>query len=434
MMLSLYRTATILGAPLILFYLNQRKAQGKEDPARFNERLGMVAAERPSGALIWLHAASVGESLSMLPLIEKLLKDRPSCHLMMTTGTVTSAKLMLERLPERAFHQYIPVDRPAYVRRFLKHWQPDIALWAESEFWPNIITETKARNIPMVLVNGRISPKSFAGWQRARGLIKTLLQCFTLCLGQSDNDVERLKILGSTNSKNLGNLKFAVPALPTDEQTLAALKITIGNRPLWLAASTHPGEEEIIARVHHKLKTNHPGLLTVIVPRHPSRGEDILGSLQIMGMACALRSDGDPVRDDTDIYIANTMGELGLFFRLTDIAFMGKSLVPLGGQNPLEALRLDCAVLHGPHMMNFQWMSEQMIERGCSLQVDGEEELAASVSQLLSEPSRREGMIHHGRAFVDSQAQVVELVADEIETILDAKISQTNLSADDAAS
>lgn len=420
MMLSLYRAATIIGAPLILFYLNQRKARGKEDFTRFNERLGMPVADRPSGTLIWLHAASVGESLSMLPLIEKLLEDRPGCHLMLTTGTVTSAKLMKERLPERAFHQYIPVDRPSYVRRFLNHWRPDIALWAESEFWPNIITDTRARNIPMVLVNGRVSPKSFAGWQRARGLIKTLLSCFTLCLGQSDNDVERLNQLGSPNSKNLGNLKFAVPALPADEAELTKLKSIIGDRPVWLSASTHPGEEEIIARVHQKLKTAHPGLLTLIVPRHPGRGKDILKVLRPLGIISALRSKGDPIEDETDIYIANTMGELGLFFRLTEIAFMGKSLVPLGGQNPLEALRLDCAVLHGPHMMNFQWMSEQMISLGCSLQVDGEAQLAETLSQLLSDSARRQDMINQGKAFVDSQAQVVELVAKEIEMIMDA--------------
>jgi 3-deoxy-D-manno-octulosonic-acid transferase len=421
MMLSLYRAATILAAPLIIFYLNQRKASGKEDPTRFNERFGLVVAQRPSGTLIWLHAASVGESLSMLPLVEKLLADRPDCHLMVTTGTVTSAKLMKERLPARAFHQYIPVDRPGYVRRFLTHWRPDIALWAESEFWPNIITETHARNIPMVLVNGRISPKSFAGWQRARGLIKTLLQCFTLCLGQSDNDVDRLNQLGSLNSRNLGNLKFAVPALPADEQELSTLKSILGTRPVWLAASTHPGEEEIITEVHQKLKTKHPGLLTIIVPRHPSRGKDILTSVKSITSAVSLRSKSDPIESNTDIYIADTMGELGLFFQLTEIVFMGKSLVPLGGQNPLEALRLECAVLHGPHMMNFQWMSEQMIKLGCSCQVENAVELAETISRLMSDNQMRGDMIKQGTAFIDSHAQVVELVADEIETLLDTR-------------
>jgi 3-deoxy-D-manno-octulosonic-acid transferase len=419
MMLSLYRAATILGGPLILMYLKQRKANGKEDLTRFSERLGLAGAERPAGVLIWLHAASVGESLSMLSLIQKLLKDNQNCHLMVTTGTITSARLMNERLPLRAFHQYIPVDRPSYVRRFLKHWRPDIALWAESEFWPNIITQTRACNIPMVLVNGRISPKSFAVWKRIPGLIRTLLQCFTFCLGQSDNDVERLEKLGCSKAENLGNLKFSAPALPVEEHDLNVLKITIGDRPLWLAVSTHSGEEEIIAGVHKKLKHKHPALLTIIIPRHPKRGEDIWHSLEADGSKCVLRSKGDPVTSHTDIYIANTLGELGLFFRLAEIVFMGKSLVPLGGQNPLEALCLDCAVLHGPHMMNFQWITEQMIECGCSLQINDEVDLAKNVSLLLSDPSTRRNMIRQGRAFVVSQSQVVDLVAKKIKPILD---------------
>ncbi|MBT7954554.1 MAG: 3-deoxy-D-manno-octulosonic acid transferase [Rhodospirillaceae bacterium] len=419
MMLSLYRLTTILGAPLIHYFLNRRKARGKEDPARFGERLGSTEKPRPEGPLYWLHAASVGESLSLLPLIDKLLADRPNCHLLMTTGTVTSAKLMQERLPERAFHQYIPVDRPSYVRRFLDHWRPDISLWAESDFWPNMITEAQSRNIPMVLVNGRISANSFAGWQRARSLIRALLQGFTLCLGQSQEDVDRLVLLGSRHTKNLGNLKFAVPALPVDDQEFASLKTLIGERPCWLAASTHPGEEEIIAEVHKQLKNTHSDLLTVIVPRHPTRGEDIAEALQRLDVRLALRSTNSPLTADTDIYIADTMGELGLFFRLTDIVFMGKSLVPLGGQNPLEALRLECAVIHGPHMANFQWMSEQMLSDGCSLQVNNAEELSNAVTQLLMDVAKKDQMIRQGNAFVDSQSQVTERVAQEIETILD---------------
>ncbi len=423
MMLSLYRLTTILGAPLIHYFLNQRKARGKEDPIRYGERLGKTDKVRPEGPLYWLHAASVGESLSLLPLIDKLLADRPNCHLLMTTGTVTSAKLMQERLPERAIHQYIPVDRPSYVRRFLDHWQPDISLWAESDFWPNMISEAQSRGIPMVLVNGRISPNSYAGWQRARSLIRTLLQGFTLCLGQSQEDTDRLDLLGSRDTKNLGNLKFAVPALPVDEQELASLNKIIGERTCWLAASTHPGEEEIIAEVHKQIKTTYSDLLTVIVPRHPARGQDIAEALRRLDVKIALRSKNESLNADTGIYIADTMGELGLFFRLSDIAFMGKSLVPLGGQNPLEALRLECAVIHGPHMANFQWMSEQMLHDGCSLQVNNAAELAATVSQLLTDAAKRDHMIRQGIAFVDSQSQVTERVAQEIETILDQYLS-----------
>ncbi|MBY0431120.1 MAG: 3-deoxy-D-manno-octulosonic acid transferase, partial [Rhodospirillales bacterium] len=196
MMFTLYRFATGLAGPMIGLYLRRRRARGKEDPERFGERLGKPGQARPESALVWLHAASVGESLSMLPVVERIL-DRPGIGVLVTTGTVTSARLLASRLPERAIHQFVPVDRMSYVRRFLDHWRPDLALWAESEFWPNAVVETCQRGIPMVLLNGRISSRSFQGWQRFPGLIRKLLGSFSLCLGQSDEDVERLSRLGA---------------------------------------------------------------------------------------------------------------------------------------------------------------------------------------------------------------------------------------------
>ncbi len=423
MMLTLYRGATVLAGPLISLYLNKRKAAGKEDAARFSERLGLGGKPRPSeldngGRLIWMHGASVGESLSFLPLIDKLLADASDTQILVTTGTTTSAKLMAERLPERAFHQYIPVDRLPYVRRFLDHWRPDLTLWAESEFWPNLITETSARDIPMVLINGRISPKAFAGWQKARGLIARLLRCFDLCLGQSDEDVDRLLELGAIKSTCVGNLKFAVPALPVDDEELNKLQSLMGGRPRWLAASTHPGEEDVVAGVHRDLKVDHPGLLTIIVPRHPARGTEIAEMLTAQGLSVAVRSRKEAPDEKTDIYVADTMGEMGLFFRLADIVFMGKSLVPLGGQNPLEAFRLQSAVIHGPHMMNFQWMSEEMARQDCAVSVRDQATLSKAVGKLLADPERCRELAANGTAFVDSQAQVVNLIADEIASVL----------------
>lgn len=420
MMLSLYRGATFLGAPLINYYLNKRKAAGKEDAARFPERLGQSDLPRPEGRLIWMHAASVGESLSLLPLIDHLLGSLSDTKILITTGTITSAKLMAERLPDGAFHQYIPVDRLSYVRRFLDHWRPDLTLWTESEFWPNFISETSARNIPLILINGRISPKAFAGWQKARGLIGHILRCFDLCLGQSGEDVERLLHLGATKAKSVGNLKFAVPALPVIDADLAELNSKVGDRPRWLAASTHPGEEQIVADVHKQLKSSHPELLTVIVPRHPARGIEVADLLRGQGLTTAVRSQDDPIDQNTDIYIADTMGEMGLFFRLSQIVFMGKSLVPLGGQNPLEAFRLECAVIHGPYMMNFQWMSEQMAQEDCAVTVADPEALAEAVDGLLGDDERCRELAANGTAFVESQAQVVELIGDEIQAVLNA--------------
>ena len=418
MILKIYRIMTILGGPFILFYLNRRKSNGKEDAGRINERFGISTTRRPSGKLIWVHAASVGEAISMLHLIDKLLKKNINYHLMMTTGTVSSADLIESRLPSRAFHQYIPLDRPQYVRRFLDHWRPNIALWTESEFWPNIITGTREKNIPMVLVNGRISIKSFAGWQRAPGLIKTLLQCFTLCLGQSDTDVDRLSRLGALNPQNFGNLKFSAPPLPDDTEALSALQSMIGNRPVFIAVSTHSGEEKIIATAHTSIKSKHPNLLTIIIPRHSARGPEILRAVMPVIANSALRSKDSLITESTDIYIADTMGELGVFYRLTDIVFMGKSLIPLGGQNPLEALSLNCAVLHGPHMTNFQSMSEQMIELGCSIKVNNSEELANVTSNLLVDEKKRNNMINIGKDFISSQSEVVNIVADQINKIL----------------
>ena len=426
MMLTLYRMLTTLGGPVIQYYLKRRMAAGKEDPSRFAERQGKSVQRRPKGRLIWLHAASVGESLSMLPLIDTLLEADSQLHVLMTTGTVSSAALMADRLPERAFHQYVPVDRAAYVRQFLSHWHPDLALWAESEFWPNLVMETQRRNVPMILVNGRISPKSFNGWQRFPGVIGQLLRGFTLCLGQTDDDADRLRQLGALNHKCLGNLKFAVPPLPADIEELIRLEQQMSGRPRWLAASTHPGEEEIAGQVHAKIAARHPGLLTIIVPRHTGRGSDIAARLRSEGFVTAQRARQEAITPDTQIYIADTMGELGLFFRLSDIAFMGKSLVPLGGQNPLEALQLDCAVVHGPHMANFQKITEEMAEIGSALAVTGTDALAAAVETLLEDDTHRRSLIENGREYMESHAQVVDRVSHEILLVLKTDVTGKN--------
>lgn len=418
-MLGLYRAFSVLGAPLIGVYLWLRRIRGKEDPARFSERLGRPGLARPDGPLVWVHAASVGESLSMLPLIGRLVEDQPGLNILVTTGTVTSARLMAERLPEGSFHQYAPVDRIASVRRFLDHWRPDLALWAESEFWPNMITEAASRNIPMILINGRVSPRSFVGWRRFGGLIRELLGCFDLCLGQSDADAQRLRQLGAGTAKHVGNLKFAGPPLPVDEAEFAAIKNSIGTRPVWLAASTHAGEEDMAAQVHQRLKSLQVGLLTLIIPRHPDRGEEVATRLRGQGQDVSLRSNGDAIRPETDIYVADTMGEMGLFFRIAGVVFMGKSLVPLGGQNPLEAARLDCAIVHGPHMMNFEDISERFNKTGAALQVADGEALFSAVRQLLEDTSERERMAAAAKAMAAAEAGVLDAVLVELGPFLE---------------
>lgn len=429
MMLSLYRFVSTTGVPVIRLYLGLRKAQGKEDPARFKERLGHPGKARPDGPLVWAHAASVGESLSLLPLVERLIQDRPGLNVLVTTGTVTSSRLMADRLPDGAIHQYIPVDRVSYVRRFLDHWRPDLALWVESEFWPNLIVETAGRNIPMILINGRISPRSFLGWQRFGGLIKKVLSCFDLCLAQADADAERLRRLGAVSAICAGNLKFAAPPLPADAAALSKLQDAVGDRPRWLAASTHPGEETIVAGVHQRLKAAHPGLLTVIVPRHPDRGAEIAALLRGQKLAVSRRSNEDAIGPQTDIYLADTMGEMGLFFRLAGIVFMGKSLVPLGGQNPLEAARLDCAIVHGPHMMNFEDMTENLKTAAAAVEVADEAALEIVIGRLLDDENERGRMIAAAGEWAAAEAGVLDAVVDELAPFLVTLFKETPLRA-----
>lgn len=411
----LYRTLTILGGPLIGVYLKRRMARGKEDAARFGERLGRPGLPRPDGRLAWVHAASVGESLSLLPLVERLAA-RPGWHVLVTTGTVTSAQLMAERLPSGAIHQFVPVDRPGYARSFLDHWRPDLVLWAESDFWPNLLDAIRHRNLPLVLVQGRISPKSFAGWQRAPGFIARMLSAFTLCLGQTPGDAQRLAALGAHKVDCLGNLKMAVPPLPADEAELTALRAAIGTRPLWLAASTHPGEEALAIRVHRQLAERFPGLLTVIAPRHPHRGLDIVTAPGCSGLSVALRSAG--TAPDGDVYVADTMGELGLFYRLSPVVFMGKSVIAQGGQNPFEPARLGAAVLFGPHMQNFPDMAPAMVAAGAATQVADEAALADSLAALLSDPERLARHRAAASAWAESEAGVLDAVENTLSPLL----------------
>jgi len=408
MILGLYRLVTTLGGPLIRLYLDRRLKRGKEDPARFEERLGKSGLPRPEGGLVWLHAASVGEAVSMLPVVEALQKH-PGVTVLVTTGTVTSAAMMKDRLPEGAIHQFVPVDRIAWVRRFLDHWKPDLALWVESEFWPNLLVETAKRTIPLVLLNGRISARSFRRWLKMPGFIGRLLSCFVLCLGQTEEDARRLSSLGAAKTACLGNLKFAAPALPADEDALAVLLAALGDRPRWLAASTHAGEEALAGRVHKALAI--PGLVTLIVPRHPNRGAEIAAELETMGLAPTRRSLGEPVGD---VHIADTMGELGLFYRAAPLVFVGKSLAGEGGQNPLEPARLGASVLFGPHMGNFADISGRMRAIGAAKQVADEGDLVAALQQRLADPAlvAREG--EQAKRFASAEDGVLAAVIEAI--------------------
>lgn len=382
-----YRAVTVAGSPLVRRYLERRCREGKEDPRRIPERYGSASAARPAGKLIWIHAASVGEAHSVLALIDRIAGERPGLEMLLTTGTVASARLLAERLPPRVRHQFVPVDLPRAVARFLDHWRPDLAIWVESELWPNLVLATRRRGVPMLLLNGRLSARSVARWRAMPGLIRPLLRAFSLCLTQDDEQARRFRDLGAGGAESVGDLKAAAPPLAADPAALAVLHRQIDARPLWVAASTHQGEEEVVAGAHIRVAELRPSLLTIIAPRHPARGPVIAEELRARGLRVARRGAGEPVVADTEIYLADTLGELGLLYRLTDVAFVGGSLVAKGGHNPFEPARLGCAVLHGPDMSNCAAMAAALEAGGAGLTVSDAETLAGAVARLLDNPA-----------------------------------------------
>ena len=419
-LLTLYQAGTTALGPVVALYLARRMAHGKEDRERFPERQGFASRARPAGRLIWVHAASNGEAVSMLSLIDRLLVERPALSVLVTTGTVTSARFLAHRLPaDRAWHQYVPVDRPAYVKRFLEHWRPDLALWVESELWPNLVSQADRAGIPLLLLNGRMSARSFRGWQRVPGMIAPLLACFELCLAQDEVQAERFRRLGAAAAATVGDLKTAAAPLPFDEGELDRIAASAVGRPLWLAASTHQGEEEAAALAHRALAPGRPGLLTIIAPRHPARADEIAAMLARQGLKVARRARGETLTAATDIYLADTLGELGLFYRLAGIAFIGGSLTPMGGHNPLEAALLDCAILHGPDMSNCAAMAQSLAAAGAAVTVRDVDELTAAVGRLLGDAVERAARAAAAAGIAADNRAVLDAVLQRIAPWLD---------------
>jgi 3-deoxy-D-manno-octulosonic-acid transferase len=395
--------------------LRARAGRGKEDMARIGERHGRASRVRPAGTLVWVHGASVGESIATLPLVSAILQAQGR-HVLVTTGTVTSARLMGERLPPRAFHQYAPLDAPASVRRFLGHWRPDLALFVESELWPNLILETHARGVPMALINARISDRSFRGWSRAGALAKRLLSAFDECLAQDEASEKRLKALGARSVTVSGSLKADAAPLPVDEAALQLFKNAVGARPLFLAASTHPGEEIQLLDVALKLRPKNA--LTVIVPRHPARGAEIEAEAIAKGLATQKRSTGALPDASTEIYVADTLGELGLFYRAAPFAFLGGSLIPHGGQNPLEPARLGVAVLTGAHTHNFEETFRTLLAAQGEGLVGTTEDLLTLVTRLIDDWALAHHLGERARAAAAGMGGALKHTVDVAEALL----------------
>jgi 3-deoxy-D-manno-octulosonic-acid transferase len=417
MILGAYRGLSTLAPPALKLLLKRRLARGKEDAARLGERMGIAARARPEGKLVWLHGASVGEALSTLPLIERVLKRLPQAHVLVTSGTVTSARIMAERLPDRAFHQFVPLDAAPWVARFLDHWRPDLALWIESELWPNLLRQTAARGIPIALVNARMRERSFRGWKRWPGAARDLLGAFRLVLAQSETYAERFRALGAAEASVAGNLKYAAPPLPADEAKLAALRAAIGTRRVWLAASIHPGEEAAVAEAQSLLKRA-GGALGIVVPRHPPKGAAMAEAIRARGLTVAVRSAGALPGADTAIYIADTLGELGLFYRVASLALVGGSLVPHGGQNPIEPALFGVPVLHGPHVENFADVIRALTHAGAALAVNDGRSIAACLENLLPRPHELTAMGEAARRCAEAERGVIDRVMAALEPLL----------------
>lgn len=366
--------------------LRSRLLMGKEDPERLEERLGISLAERPTGNLIWFHAASVGESLSLVELIKRISSSQPDYNFLITTGTITSAKLILSRLPSNAVHQYIPVDTPRAVEKFLDRWRPSLAIWTESEFWPNLISFTSARDIPMILINARISEKSYRRWRFFKKSLKNLIEKFNYSLIQDEKTVKYFSKIGisSNNFELTGTLKEGSAALPHSEIEQVEISKQILNRPVWLAASTHEGEEKLIAAAHRHASKASQGLLLIIVPRHPERGLEIASILTKENFKIRLRSKKDKILFDTQIYIADTLGELGLWYRVAPVSFVGGSFVPIGGHNPFEPAALGSAILHGPYVENFKEIYNRLNVAGAAVKIEEASELGVKLIETLS--------------------------------------------------
>ena len=368
------------------------KSWGERDEiSRIDERMGISSCKRPKGKLIWFHAVSLGESISILPLIKLLVKNK-NINVLITSSTASSAYIISKQLPNKAIHQFSPIDYHKWIDRFIDHWKPNIALRVESELWPNTLNALEFNQIPILLLNGRISQKSFKKWKTFPKLARDVIKTIDLILAQSQNEAKKFEQIGAENIVVIGNLKNSSPPLPIDSIFKKQLAYKINNRPVWVAASIHNKEEQLVINTHIYLKKIWPNILTIIAPRHPEHEKKIKQISKRLNLKCSNRTDDNLPNTNTDIFILNTYGELGTIYSITPIVFIGKSLSAIGGQNPLEPSRFGCQLLFGPHMENFLEISQEILERDIGIQVENQQSLNRAVSKLFKNPKERENI------------------------------------------
>ncbi|SCD25205.1 lipid IV(A) 3-deoxy-D-manno-octulosonic acid transferase [Brucella inopinata] len=423
--LSAYRFLGSAAYPFVGSYIAYRASRGKEDRSRRSERYGKSAIVRPQGPVIWAHAASVGETIALVPLVERIVAT--GIHVVMTTGTVTSAKVVADQLGSRVIHQYAPLDLQPAVDHFLDHWKPDLVIGCESEVWPATVLSLGSRHIPHVLVNGRMSDRSFAAWQKRPALAEALFENFAHVVAQSELDGERFRALGARPVSVSGNLKVDTPPPPSDPQALSLMQRQIAGRRTWAAISTHDGEEEIAAEVHQMLKMRYPRLITIIVPRHPDRAPAVEAMLAAKGLKVARRSTGQPIEADTDVLLGDTIGEMGLYLQLTEIAFIGNSLIKEGGHNPLEPAMMGTAVLTGRNVQNFRESFQRLIKNGGARIVKDRNMLAGAINFLFNNPQHLRAMINAGVTTVRDMRGALDRTLAALEPFIQPLVLQAQL-------
>ena len=405
--LALYGAAMALLEPFAPGLLRARARRGKEDPARVGERLGHASHPRPDGPLVWLHGVSVGETTSLLPLIAALRSRRPDLTLLVTSGTTTAADLLSKRLPPGVIHQYVPVDAPGTVRRFLDHWRPGLAVFVESELWPNLIRAAQDRGVRLALLSARMTSASANRWARWPTSARALVTAFELILPQDEGTERRLGELGATTGGRL-NLKLIGEPLPCDPAELDRLRQALAGRKVVLAASTHPGEEPLVANA---VRAAAPDAVLILAPRHPDRGPGIADML-----GASLRSRGEAM---TTVHVADTLGELGPFMRLADVVVMGGSFVPgIGGHNPMEPARLGRPIITGRYAFNAKDVYADMFGTVCAIEARDGPALSRHVRGLLDNPAIARRMGEAALSFAARQGAALDQALAQLDPLL----------------
>lgn len=423
---SIYQSLWYIISPFIPIYLKNRASHHKEITERLSERYGISHIKRPDGPLIWIHGASVGESLSALSVVENFLADDPSLTILFTTGTVTSAALLEKRIQNTRFiHQFIPLDHPKWVRRFYDHWQPDAIIWLESEIWPSLLTEAKKRSIPSCLLNGRMSLKSFKLWSKFKSLAKDAISSFDLCLVQSTHDSERLGELGANNLYLLENLKYGATSPYVHSEEKKRFETLCQNRTLCLFASTHEGEEDQFFQIYSELKRNHPNLLYILAPRHPKRREEIerlADSYQLKSLRHS-ESKNDTLEqlNNTDVYLVDTIGDLGLFYELSSYCVIGGSFIPWGGHNPIEPAQCSSVIYMGPHYENFLQICADFKESNSMIFVNNSNELKEKLLVILKDLNMTKDYQKRATELVRVKKMTLDSTLDRIKKLFHTK-------------